>query len=159
MKLVIYLFKKIIPLFFGAALFFSLILNIVDLFMHIATYLQNNCSMKDVFMVLVYYTPKTLWYAVPVAILFSTSYTLSDMYAHNELEALFASGVSLIKFTMPVLILSFLLSIGLFVFENKLVVWTFEKKTTLFKCPLSAPKHWQYKLLCLSLFKIKSGYY
>ena len=77
------------------------------------------------------YIPKTVWYAVPVAILFSTSYSLSNMYANNELEALFASGVSLFKFTLPALILSFILSFALFAFENGLVVQTYEKKVKL----------------------------
>lgn len=131
MKLVGYLFKKIIPLFCGTMLFFALVLNLVDLFMHIATYLQNNCAAKDILKVMVYYTPKTVWYAVPIAMLFSTSYVLSDMYANNELEALFASGVSLLHFTLPLLILSFAMSFGLFWFENKYVVQTFEKKTEL----------------------------
>ncbi len=111
--------------------FFSLVLNLVDLFMHIANYLQNNCSVKDILTVMLYYAPKTIWYAVPVAMLFSVSYTLSDMYATNELEALFASGVSLFKFTYPVLLLSIVLSFGLYHFENHLVVWTYEKKILL----------------------------
>ncbi len=131
MKLVLYIYRKIIPLFFGALVFFALVLNLVDLFMNIATYLQNNVTAKEIVQVMLYYTPKTIWYAVPVAILFSTSYSLSDMYAHNELEALFASGVSLLRFTLPVLLLSVLLSFGLFEFENRYVVSTFEKKTTL----------------------------
>ena len=95
MKLVIYLFKKVIPLFLGAMFFFALVLNLVDLFMNIATYLQNNCSGKEIMLVMAYYIPKTIWYAVPVAILFSTSYALSEMYAANEIQALLASGVSL----------------------------------------------------------------
>lgn len=131
MKLVGYLFKKIIPLFLGTLVFFALVLNLVDLFMHIANYLQNECTVKDVLQVMILYVPKTVWYAVPIAMLFSTSYVLSDMYANNELEALFASGVSLFRFTVPVLILSFLMSFGLFWFENKYVVSTYEKKTTL----------------------------
>lgn len=128
MKLVGYLLKKIIPLFIGAVLFFALVLNLVDLFMNITTYMQNGCSWHDVGVVMLNYIPKTVWYAVPVAILFSTSYTLSNMYANNELEALFASGVSLFKFTFPALFLSFLLSFALFAFENALVVQTYEKK-------------------------------
>lgn len=131
MKLVIYLFKKVIPLFFGAMFFFALVLNLVDLFMNIATYLQNNCSGKDIMMVMAYYIPKTIWYAVPVAILFSTSYALSEMYAANEIQALLASGVSLFRFTVPLLIMSLFMAYGLFVFENKFVVQTYEKKTTL----------------------------
>ena len=131
MKLVGYLLKKIIPLFIGAVLFFALVLNLVDLFMNLTTYLQNGCTWKDIGLVMLNYIPKTVWYAVPVAILFSSSYTLSNMYANNELEALFASGVSLFKFTFPALLLSVILSVGLFIFENALVVQTYEKKLAL----------------------------
>ena len=131
MKLVIYLFRKVIPLFFGAMFFFALVLNLVDLFMNIATYLQNNCSAKDILLVMAYYVPKTIWYAVPVAILFSTSYALSEMYAANEIQALLASGVSLFRFTVPLLVVSLIMAYGLFVFENKFVVQTYEKKTTM----------------------------
>lgn len=131
MKLIGYLLKKIFPLFLGALFFFALVLNLVDLFMNIATYLQNNCSVKDIFTVMINYVPKTIWYAVPVAILFSTSYTLSNMYATNELEALFASGVSLLHFCMPILIISLIFSFGLFFFEDRLVVKTYEKKVEL----------------------------
>ncbi len=131
MKLVIYLLKKVLPLFFGAMFFFALVLNLVDLFMHIATYLQNNCSAKDIMLVMAYYVPKTIWYAVPVGILFSTSYALSEMYVANEIQALLASGVSLFRFTLPVLIMSLFMAYGLFVFENKFVVQTYEKKTSL----------------------------
>ena len=131
MKLIIYLLRKVIPLFFGAMFFFALVLNLVDLFMNIATYLQNNCTAKDMLLVMAYYVPKTVWYAVPVAILFSTSYALSEMYAANEIQALLASGVSLFRFTVPLLIVSLFMAYGLFVFENKCVVQTYEKKTTL----------------------------
>ena len=51
MKLIGYLLKKVIPLFFGSLVFFSLILNLVDLFMNIATYLQNNCNVKDILLI------------------------------------------------------------------------------------------------------------
>lgn len=131
MKLVGYLYKKIFPLFIGSMLFFAFVLNLVDLFMHIANYLQNSCAAKDIATVLLYYIPKTIWYAVPVAILFSTSYVLSDMYANNEMEALLASGVSLLKFTFPLLVLGFSLTFVMFGFENKFVVQTYEKKTVL----------------------------
>ncbi len=131
MKLVIYLFKKIIPLFLGAMFFFSLVLNLVDLFMNISTYLQNGSEGKAILTVMMYYIPKTIWYAVPVAMLFSVSYALSDMYATNEIQALLASGVSLFRFTVPVLIVSFVMAFGLFNFENKYVVQTYEKKTAM----------------------------
>ena len=141
MKLIIYLFKKIIPLFLGAMFFFALVLNLVDLFMNIATYLQNNCSGKEIMLVMLFYVPKTVWYSVPVAILFSTSYSLSEMYAANEIQALLASGVSLFRFTVPILIVSLVMAWGLFQFENKFVVQSYEKKTTLQNALLQQTKN------------------
>ena len=141
MKLIIYLLKKVLPLFFGAMFFFALVLNLVDLFMNIANYLQNNCPAKDILMVMAYYVPKTIWYAVPVAILFSTSYALSEMYAANEIQALLASGVSLFRFTLPLLVISLAMAYGLFVFENKFVVQTYEKKTTMQETLLQKKKN------------------
>lgn len=141
MKLVIYIFKKIIPLFIGAVFFFALVLNLVDLFMNISTYLQNNCSAKDILTVMYYYVPKTVWYAIPIAILFSTSYALSDMYAANEIQALLASGVSLFRFTAPLVVVSLLISFGLFFFENTYVVQSYEKKTVLQETLLKKQKN------------------
>jgi lipopolysaccharide export system permease protein len=59
------------------------------------------------------------------------SYTLSDLYAKNELTAVFASGVSLFHFTLPLLLLSLALSFGLFFFEDRVVVPTYAKKNEL----------------------------
>lgn len=131
MKLVIYIYKKLFPIFLGSVFFFALILNLVDLFINISKYLQLEAPVSAVLNVMKLYVPKTVWYSVPMGILFATSYTLSDLYAYNELEALFASGVSLFRFTFPILLLSVALSFGLFFFENAVVVPTYEKKVEL----------------------------
>lgn len=131
MKFATYLLKKIIPFFLVALLFVGLILNLVDLFMNISKYIEAKSPIKDVFMVMVYFIPKTIWYAAPIAFLFSVTYILSSLYSNNEMEAIFASGVSLFKFVLPLLILSFFLSIGMFFLDDKLVVSNLEKKTTL----------------------------
>ncbi len=131
MRLILYILKKVIPIFIGSVIFFSLILNLVDLFTYISQYLQQKASPQNILLVMLYYTPKTIWFAVPMGILFATSYTLSDLFAHNELEALFASGVSLLKFTLPVMIFSIILSFSLFIFEDRVVVPFQEKKILL----------------------------
>lgn len=133
MKFVEYIIRKLIPFFFVSLLFIALILNLVDLFMNISRYLEMNSPAKDVFKVMLLYAPKTIWYAAPIAFLFSVTYILSDLYAKNEMEALFASGVSLFHFVAPVLVLAGLLSIGLFFLEDKLVVSTLEQKVALQK--------------------------
>lgn len=129
MKLVFYLFKKVIPLFVGAVFFFAFVLCLVDLMMNLWNYISNGVPVKTVATIMLLYVPKTIWYATPIALLFSVSYALSDFYARNELLAVFASGISLTRFTFPVLIFSFLLSFGLFWFDDNLVVQTYGKKT------------------------------
>ncbi len=140
MKLMQYLFKRFIPLFIGALMFFALVLVLVDLLMNLWNYISNQVPGATVGRILLMYVPKCVWYATPLAILFAVSYTLSDFYANNELVAIFASGVPLINFTAPLLVLSFLLSLGLFVFDDKLVVPTYAVKTTLQEKSLNKEK-------------------
>lgn len=133
MKFAGYILKKIIPFFLVSLFFISLILNLVDLFMNISKYLEMEAPAKEVVRVMLLYIPKTVWYAAPIAFLFSVTYILSDLYAKNEMEAIFASGVSLYQFVMPVFALAVVLSFGMFFLEDRLVVTTLEQKTTLQK--------------------------
>ena len=129
MKLVQYLFRKVIPLFLGAIVFFALVLILVDLMMNLWNFISNGVPGLKVMRIMGLYLPKCLWYATPIAILFAVSYTLSDLYANNELIAIFASGVSLTRFTFPLLIFAFGMSFALFFFDDKVVVPTYAKKT------------------------------
>ena len=128
MKLVKYIFKRFFPIFIGAMGFFALVLVLVDLLMNLWKFIQNDVSAAQVTHLMLLYVPKTLWYSVPIGILFAVAYTLSDLHASNELTAVFASGVSLTRFTMPLLIFAFAMSFFLFIFEDKIVVPTYAKK-------------------------------
>ena len=127
MKFVEYILKKLIPFFIVSLFFIAIILNLVDLFMNISKYLEMDAPAKDVCRVMVLYIPKTIWYAAPIAFLFSVTYILSDLYAKNEMEALFASGVSLYRFVMPIFVVAIILSFGMFYLEDRLVVTTLER--------------------------------
>ncbi len=128
MTLLKYLFKKFIPAFLVSMLFFSIVLCLVDLFMHLWEYIQNSVTFASLMKLMLLYVPKTLWYAAPLSMLFAVAFTLSMMYANNELTVIFSSGVSLFKFTLPLLILSLLLSVGFFFFEDYVVVPYYKQK-------------------------------
>jgi lipopolysaccharide export LptBFGC system permease protein LptF len=87
-----------------------------------------NVPINDVLKIMLLYVPKTIWYAGPIAFLFSITYILSDLYANNEMTAIFASGISLYRFVAPLIIISVIFSFGLFYLEDKLVVSTLEQK-------------------------------
>ena len=129
MKIIEYLFRKVIPLFLGALVFFAMVLVLVDLMMNLWSFISNGVPGLKVLRIMGLYVPKCLWYATPSAILFAVSYTLSDLYASNELIAIFASGISLTRFTFPLLVFAFIMSFALFFFDDKVVVPTFAKKT------------------------------
>lgn len=131
MTLVKYLVKLFIPVFLGALLFSALVLNLVDLLMNLWKYIEYKVSVQEVLHLMLLYTPKTFWYAIPLGILFATSYTISALDAQNELVSIFASGVSLLRFTFPLLVFSFVLSIALFFLDDALAVKTFAEKQIL----------------------------
>ncbi|MBQ5471378.1 MAG: LptF/LptG family permease [Treponema sp.] len=131
MKLVKYLFKRFIPIFIGSIGFFSLVLILVDLMMNLWKFIQNESAVKDVLRLMLLYFPKTLSYSIPLGVLFAVSYSLSDLYANNELTAVFACGVSLFKFTLPLLIFSIALSFGLLIFDDLVIVPTYKQKQEL----------------------------
>ncbi len=140
MTLVKYILKKFIPLFAGSLLFFGFVLVLVDLFMNLWNFISNGVPAFTVFKIMLLYFPKALWYSAPLSILFAVSYTLSDFYANNELVAIFASGVPLISFTAPLLIFAFIMSFGLFYFEDKVVVSTYAQKVELQEISLHREK-------------------
>lgn len=140
MILVKYLYKNFMPVFVAAVSFFSFVLVLVDLFMNLWKFVQNQVPAAQVMSVMLHYVPKTVWYGVPLGILFACSFTLSDFYANNELTAVFASGIPLVKFTLPLLVFSMAMSVALFFFDDRVVVGTFAKKTSMQKALLHEEK-------------------
>ncbi len=132
-----YLLKLFLPVFFVSLAFFVLLLQLGDLFAHIIEYLQNEASLKSILKLMLFYMPKCIAYSVPLAILFSGSYTMGNLYAKNELTSIFSAGISLFKFTIPLLILGFFLSVAMIFFEDRVVIKYFFKKNELTKELLS----------------------
>lgn len=131
MTLFKYIIKKFLLAFLGALIFFSLLLVLVDLFMNLNGYLENNAPIEKIFRVMFLYFPKALWFSAPLAVLFGVSFTLSSLYASNELTVIFTSGISLFKLTLPLIVFSLFLSFGFFHFENIVVVPMLQQKVEL----------------------------
>jgi lipopolysaccharide export system permease protein len=131
MTFVAYLLKRFFPLFLGAVAFFGMVILLVDLLVNLWKYISDQVPLASVLKVLLYYVPKTVSFAVPLSILFASSYTLSTLYAQNELLAIFSSGTPLFKFAAPLLALSLLMSLGMFCFDDALVVPWYAKKLAL----------------------------
>ncbi len=128
MTLVIYLLKRFVPVFFGTLAFFSFAIVLVDLLMNLWRFILESVALRDIVYISLLYIPKAISFSMPLAILFSSAYVLSALYATNELSAVFSSGISLLQFTLPILIFSFVASFALFFFEDGVVVPNLQKK-------------------------------
>ncbi len=122
------LLRQFLPLFLMAVLFFVLLLQLIDVFGSIWRYFAHNVGIGQIGWIALLYVPKCISYALPVSYLFAISYSLGLFYAHNELFAIFGSGVSLHRLVAPFLVLGVLLSVGAFFFEDAIVIPTYHMK-------------------------------
>lgn len=117
-----YLLRQVVPVFFAALSIFILILQLVDIFANIFSYLSNNVPLKEILAITFFYIPKCISYSIPLSILFAVSFVLGEMYSKNEMTAIFSSGIPLYKFIIPLLVFVFFLSVFGFFFEDRVVI-------------------------------------
>ncbi|OQY34873.1 MAG: hypothetical protein B6241_03050 [Spirochaetaceae bacterium 4572_59] len=123
--------RDFIPTLLVSITFFVLILQLVDLFGNLWRYLNADVPLMDIAKVCLLYFPKCISFSFPIAILFSISFILGNYYANNELIAVFGSGYSLYQFTLPLLFMGIVLSVGGFFFDDRVVIPTFKQKNDL----------------------------
>ena len=126
-----YLFRLFFPGFIVALLFFVLLLELGDLFVNLAEYLAKGVKFTTLLYIMYLFLPKCISFAMPLSVLFASSYTMGNMYAKNELTSVFASGMPLRTFVTPLIICGFLLSIGMFYFEDAILIHFQRKKVQL----------------------------
>ena len=135
-----YLFTLFFPVFIVALLFFILLLELGDLFTNLAQYLQNQVRFTTLLRVMYLYLPKCVSFAMPLSVLFAGSYTMGNMYAKNELTSVFASGMPLSILVAPLVLCGFLLSIGMFYFEDRILIHFQRQKIALVNALLEPQK-------------------
>ncbi|MDR0475387.1 MAG: LptF/LptG family permease [Treponema sp.] len=126
-----YLVKQFIPIFFVAVVMFMLLLSLIDLFANLWRYLNYEVPVKEILTVSYFYLPKSFSYAMPISLLFASAYTLGDLYARNELNTIFASGIPFWRFSVPLIVIGFLAAFFSFFFDDRMVIPTLKKKNDL----------------------------
>lgn len=128
-----YLITEFLPVCLVALLFFVLMLELGDLFANLWKYLTNEVPARDILMVMALYVPKCVSFAMPLAVLFGSAYTMGTLYARNELTSVFASGYPLHALVFPLLVIGALLSFAMFFFEDRVVIHSYAERKELTK--------------------------
>jgi len=138
----IMLLKLLIPTFIVFLSFFILVFQLIDVFTNIWRYINNEVSLANIGYIALLYMPKCISYSLPVAFLFAISFSLGSLYDNNEMLAVFGSGINLYKFVLPLIILGLILSVGAFIFEDKVVIYTLREKNETFRRVLNLTENY-----------------
>ncbi len=116
------LLNTFLPVLLGSLLFSMLMLELVDLFQNLNKFINAGVSWSDIILVQFYQLPKTMGWSLPIALLFATSFSMGSLYARNELVAVFSAGISIKRFTLPLLVAGAILSVGFLFFEDAVTI-------------------------------------
>ncbi len=106
---------------FWLAIFLSAFLVIwisFDLTFHLNGFQQAHLRGKDVVQYYFFEIPEFLPIALPVSLLLATLYVITNHSRHNEITAIRAAGISLVRLCMPYFVAGLLLSVLLFAFNE-----------------------------------------
>lgn len=107
-------------LFYFAVLLASFVLmtEVYNFFELLSDIVRNRVAMTRVFTYLAFLVPKLIYDTLPVSVLVAVLVTFGVLTKHNEVIAFKASGVSLRRLALPVLVISLAFSAGLFAFDH-----------------------------------------
>ena len=97
---------------------FVLVFHVFTFFDLLNDIIKNRIAMSKVLEYLFFLTPKLIYDFTPLSVLVAVLVTFGILTKHNETTAFKASGVSLYRLSIPVLLLSGMLSVGLFAFDQ-----------------------------------------
>ena len=107
---------------------FLSIFLIVDLIENLDRFMDNKVPSRIVLEYYVYTIPYFISIGLPMAVLISTVFSLGSIVKRNEWTAMKASGISIYRVALPLMICGLILSGGSFILDNKLVAYGNEKR-------------------------------
>lgn len=132
-----YIMKEFIKSVFGAMVLFiviylfSLLVNDVPYFINQMEAGDKSITMEKIFEMYLNQIPhKALWVS-PLAFLFSTMYTMGNLYKNNEAVAYIGAGVHIVRLSFFIVFISFSYSVLMIPFTDKVVVPTYDRAETL----------------------------
>ena len=124
--------KYLLQNFIGKVLIILLVFTAIFLMVDIVDHLDHIMDSKMPTLEIVrYYYHSIPWYlsiGLPMSLLLATIFTLGILQKNNELSAIKASGISIRRLSIPLLILGLLFSVFSFYFENLYVTEHLQKR-------------------------------
>ncbi|MEW6455497.1 MAG: LptF/LptG family permease [Acidobacteriota bacterium] len=116
-----YIIKKHVKIFLLSFLSLSFIFVLITFFELLDDIFEHKRSISFLFQYVWFYFPQITYWVLPISILMSTLLTFGILSKTNEITAIKASGISLYRISVPVLLISVFFSIFLFFLQENLL--------------------------------------
>ncbi len=112
-KLQIYITAEFIKFFFGSLFFFVILITVADISIRLETYVESPEDIRYFAMYHLLRVPHNIYYIFPIALMFSSTFVLGVLNKNKEMLAIENGGISVLKFSAPLLISVIILCISL----------------------------------------------
>jgi LPS export ABC transporter permease LptG/LPS export ABC transporter permease LptF len=113
-----YLVREFLGMFFLVLTGFVLLMLVFTFFELVGDIVRNHISLTIVGEYLLNLTPSMLYQIAPLAILIAVLVTFGILNRNSEIVAMKATGISLYRLVVPILSISAVLALGLFLFDQ-----------------------------------------
>lgn len=114
-----YIILNILKISFFAILIFALLLAAVELFSKMDRIMSNDIPIMDLMEYILLSIPEYLLLVASISLLFATTYFLSTLTANNERIALLNAGISKWRLSLPIIVLSIILTFLGFMYQDR----------------------------------------
>lgn len=130
-KLDRYILQNFLSNFLFSIIVFLIVFILVDLIDRLDKFMDAGMPRIDI---LRYYLLTVPWFisiAIPMSLLISTVFSLGVLQKRNEITAIKASGISIRRFSISLLFVGIIFSLGSFYFDNNVVTQAMHSRTIL----------------------------
>lgn len=132
-----YIVKQFLQMVGFGLIAFTAIFVIVDMMENLDDFIDRQVPFAIVVQYYLYFMPEIIKLMIPVAVLLSSLFTTGRLSTFNEITAMKASGLSLYRFMLPMLIMALLISLLSVYFNGWVVPYANQKKFTIARVHLN----------------------
>ena len=113
-----YSLKSILSVFLIALLIFSFLVMAIETFMRLDSFMTGSLGFREMANYAFSSLSSYFMMLISISVLFSITYFLSNLSANNELISLYTAGLSKLKILRPLILLSIVLTLFFFIFND-----------------------------------------
>jgi len=123
-----YISNTFLQILLFSLVIFIVIFIIVNLIENLDKFIDENVSFQYILLYYVYYIPYIIVLVLPATVLISSLFSIGQLSRRNELIALKSSGISIYRIILPLITISFFISVFSMIFTETVVPYTSRKK-------------------------------